>query len=314
MNGGIGIIEMFQRTNLLALVGGGKNPKFQINQLIIWDDHQGKIISKLRFNENLMSVRLRDNKIIVLTRNKFYTFNMKTLVTIAIIKTYDNPLGIIATSNGDINNKLIVAFPYESQGHVFLGEITQKCEKLSVVQAHDSKIACISINKDGTLLATASDKGTLIRIFTTNDGQKFSEFRRGTKTVEMNCIAFDPNNKFIGCSSNVGTIHIFSIAAITKALDEKNNKAKNEIEDEPKNSKSFLGKIGGLLNIKNAYLESERSFAKFKVQEENSILGFGSENTFVVITMDGKYYKAAYNPKRGGDCCKIEEKNILNDF
>ena len=314
MNGGIGIIEMFQRANLLALVGGGKNPKFQINQLIIWDDHQGKIISKLRFNENLMSVRLRDNKIIVLTRNKFYTFNMKTLVTIAIIKTYDNPLGIIATSNGDINNKLIVAFPYESQGHVFLGEITQKCEKLSVVQAHDSKIACISINKDGTLLATASDKGTLIRIFTTNDGQKFSEFRRGTKTVEMNCIAFDPNNKFIGCSSNVGTIHIFSIAAITKALDEKNNKAKNEIEDEPKNSKSFLGKIGGLLNIKNAYLESERSFAKFKVQEENSILGFGSENTFVVITMDGKYYKAAYNPKRGGDCCKIEEKNILNDF
>lgn len=314
MNGGIGIIEMFQRTNLLALVGGGKNPKFQINQLIIWDDHQGKIISKLRFNENLMSVRLRNNKIIVLTRNKFYAFNMKTLVTIAIIKTYDNPLGIIATSNGDINNKLIVAFPYESQGHVFLGEITQKCEKLSVVQAHDSKIACISINKDGTLLATASDKGTLIRIFTTNDGQKFSEFRRGTKTVEMNCIAFDPNNKFIGCSSNVGTIHIFSIAAITKALDEKNNKAKNEIEDEPKNSKSFLGKIGGLLNIKNAYLESERSFAKFKVQEENSILGFGSENTFVVITMDGKYYKAAYNPKRGGDCCKIEEKNILSDF
>ena len=314
MNGGIGIIEMFQRTNLLALVGVGKNPKFQINQLIIWDDHQGKIISKLRFNENLMSVRLRNNKIIVLTRNKFYAFNMKTLVTIAIIKTYDNPLGIIATSNGDINNKLIVAFPYESQGHVFLGEITQKCEKLSVVQAHDSKIACISINKDGTLLATASDKGTLIRIFTTNDGQKFSEFRRGTKTVEMNCIAFDPNNKFIGCSSNVGTIHIFSIAAITKALDEKNNKAKNEIEDEPKNSKSFLGKIGGLLNIKNAYLESERSFAKFKVQEENSILGFGSENTFVVITMDGKYYKAAYNPKRGGDCCKIEEKNILNDF
>ena len=314
MNGGIGIIEMFQRTNLLALVGGGKNPKFQINQLIIWDDHQGKIISKLRFNENLMSVRLRNNKIIVLTRNKFYAFNMKTLVTIAIIKTYDNPLGIIATSNGDINNKLIVAFPYESQGHVFLGEITQKCEKLSVVQAHDSKIACISINKDGTLLATASDKGTLIRIFTTNDGQKFSEFRRGTKTVEMNCIAFDPNNKFIGCSSNVGTIHIFSIAAITKALDEKNNKAKNEIEDEPKNSKSFLGKIGGLLNIKNAYLESERSFAKFKVQEENSILGFGRENTFVVMTMDGKYYKAAYNPKRGGDCCKIEEKNILNDF
>ena len=130
----------------------------------------------------------------------------------------------------------------------------------------------------------------------------------------MNCLTFDPNNKFIGCSSNVGTIHIFSIAAITKALSEKNKEIKNEIEDEPKNSKSLLGKIGGLLNIKNAYLDTERSFAKFKIQEESSLIGFGSENTFFVITMEGTYYKAAYNPKKGGDCVKIDEKNILVDI
>ena len=310
MNGGIGIIEMLKRTNLLALVGGGKNPKFPINQLIIWDDHQGKIITKLRFNDNIVSVRLRSDKIIAITRGKFYAFNMNTLVTLGIIDTYDNPLGIIGISNGD-NNKLIVAFPYESQGRVILGDIYQKFEKISIVSAHTSKIACISVNKEGTLLATASDKGTLIRIFTVNDGQKISEFRRGSTTVEMNCIAFDLNNKFIGCSSNAGTIHIFSIAAITKALFEKNNESKNNIDDEPKNSKSLLGKIGGLFNIKNAYLESERSFAKFKIQEENSLIGFGNDNTFVVITMDGKYYKVAYDPKRGGECFKLEEKNIF---
>ena len=312
MNGGIGIIEMLKRTNLLALVGGGKNPKFPLNQLIIWDDHQGKIMSKLRFNENIMSVRLRSDKIIALSKNKFYVFNMETLVTITIINTYDNPLGIIATSNGD-NNKLIVGFPYEAQGHILLCNINQKCEKLcDTINAHNSRIACISINKEGTLLATASDKGTLIRIFSTNDGQKISEFRRGNTQVEMNCITFDQNNKFIGCSSNVGTIHIFSIAAITKDLVEKNKETKNE-EDEPKNSKSLLGKIGGLFNIKNAYIDTERSFAKFKISEENSLIGFGNENTFVVITMEGKYYQAAY-PKMGGDCIKITEKNMLVDI
>ena len=322
MNGGIGIIEMLKRTNLLALVGGGKNPYFHPNQLIIWDDHQAKIISKLRFNENILSVRLRSDKIIVVNRNKINIFDMNNLLTIAIINTFDNPLGILGISNGDNNTKLIIAFPYESQGHVFLGDITKKCEKISVISAHDSKIACIAINKNGTLLATASDKGTLIRIFTTSDGQKFSEFRRGTKTVEMNCLAFDINNKFLGCSSNVGTIHIFSITGIMKLLEEKNNNSnngndnKNKIneKDEPKNSKSLLGKIGGFLNIKNAYLDSERSFAKFKIQEENSLIGFGNDNTFVVITMNGKYYKAAYDPKRGGECFKIEEKNILVDI
>ena len=304
---------MLKRTNILALVGGGKNPNFPLNQLIIWDDHQGKIISKLRFNDNIISVRLRNDKIIVLTRNKFYAFNMNNLITMGIIDTFDNPLGIIGISNGD-NDKLIFGFPYESQGHVFIGNISQKCEKICIVNAHNSKIACIAINKEGTLLATASDKGTLIRIFTINDGQKISEFRRGNTTVEMNCLTFDPNNKFIGCSSNVGTIHIFSIATITKALAEKNKEIKNEIEDEPKNSKSLLGKIGGLLNIKNAYLDTERSFAKFKIQEESSLIGFGSENTFFVITMEGTYYKAAYNPKKGGDCVKIDEKNILVDI
>ena len=312
MNGGIGIIEMLKRTNILALVGGGRNPKFPTNQLIIWDDHQGKIISKLRINENIMSVRLRNDKIIVISRNKFYLFNINTLETITILNTFDNPLGIIGLSNGD-NNKLIAAFPYEAQGSIFIGDFFQKCEKLSVLHAHDSRVVCISINKEGTLMASSSDKGTLIRIYIINDDQKFWEFRRGTKSVEMNCITFDPNNKFIGCSSNVGTIHIFSITSIVKELDEKNKTKKDENDDEPKNSKSLLGKIGGLFNIKNAYLESERSFAKFKIQEENSLIGFGNDNTFVVITMDGKYYKVAYDPKRGGECFKLEEKNIFKD-
>ena len=313
MNGGIGIIEMLKRTNILALAGGGRIPCFPPNQLIIWDDHQGKIISKLRFNDNVLNIRLRNDKIISVLQKKIYIFNMNTLETISCLETFNNPSGIIGISSGD-NNKLIIAFPYESQGHVFVGNcISDKIENLSNISAHDSKIACISLNKDGTLLATASDKGTLIRIFTTFAGIKFSEFRRGTKNVEMNSISFDPNNKFIGCTSNVGTIHIFSIAGIMKLLTENSEKGKNQHsgEEEPKNSKSLLGKIGGFLNIKSSYLETERSFARFRIQEQYSLLGFGSYNTIEVITMEGKYYKAAYDPKKGGECCKIEEKNIF---
>ena len=93
-----------------------------------------------------------------------------------------------------------------------------------------------------------------------------------------------------------------------------NKKGKNNLEEEPKNTKSLLGKIGGFLNIKSTYLESERNFARFKIQEPYSIFGFGNDNTFVVLTMSGKYYKAAYDPKNGGESCKIEEKNILIDI
>ena len=310
---------MLKRTNILALVGGGKAPYYPPNKLIIWDDHQGKIISKLRFNENILNVRLRNDKIITVLENKIYIFNLNTLETITTLDTYTNPTGIIGISNGD-NNKLILAYPFESQGNVLLKDIISldKIEntQTQIIKAHDSGIACISVNKDGTLLATSSDKGTLIRIFSTADGGKLSEFRRGTTYVEMNHISFDLNNKFIGCTSNVGTIHFFSLSGIMKTLNENNEENKNErknSEEEPKNTKSLLGKIGGLFGVKSSYLDTERYFAKFKVQEEYSLLGFGLENTIIIITMDGKYYKAAYDPKKGGDCCQIESKNIFDD-
>ena len=316
MNGGIGKIEMLKKTNILALVGGGKSPWFPPNNLIIWDDHQGKIISKLRFNENILNIRLRNDKIISILQKKLYIFNLKTLETISIFDTFCNPSGIIGISNGD-NNKLIIAFPYESQGHVYVGNIiSNKMEEISKISAHESKIACLSVNKDGTILATSSDKGTIIRIFTTFGGVKFSEFRRGTKNVIMNCITFDQNNRFMGCTSNGGTLHIFSIIGIMNILNENSNvnkKGNNNLEEEPKNSKSLLGKIGGFLNIKHSYLDSERNFARFKIQEPYSLLSFGNDNTFVVLTLDGKYYKAAYDPKKGGESCKIEEKKILED-
>ena len=82
MNGGIGIIEMLKKTNILALAGGGKMPCFPLNQLIIWDDHQGKIISILRFNDNIINIRLRNDKIITVLQSKIYIFNVNTLETI----------------------------------------------------------------------------------------------------------------------------------------------------------------------------------------------------------------------------------------
>jgi WD40 repeat protein len=67
-------------------------------------------------------------------------------------------------------------------------------------------------------LATASDKGTLIRIYSTETGAFLAELRRGTEKAEIYSISFNPSSKFLACSSDRGTIHIFSLTSVNEKL------------------------------------------------------------------------------------------------
>lgn len=78
------------------------------------------------------------------------------------------------------------------------------------------------MNSEGTLIATASMRGTIIRIFSAEEGVLLQELRRGSGKAFITSINFHPTMNMIACTSNRSSIHLFEIKkSVEKAIETK---------------------------------------------------------------------------------------------
>ena len=99
-----------------------------------------------------------------------------------------------------------------TSGDVLLFD-TLKLEAINVVEAHRSPLSCITVNDAGTLLATASDKGTIIRVFSIPSARKLYQFRRGSMPSRIYSMSFNTTSSLLCVSSATDTVHIFKLGA-----------------------------------------------------------------------------------------------------
>ncbi|GJN05697.1 hypothetical protein PR202_ga23350 [Eleusine coracana subsp. coracana] len=163
----------------------------------------------------------------------------------------------------------------------------------------------MALTLDGLLLATASMKGTLIRIFNTMDGTRLQEVRRGLDKAEIYSIALSPNVQWLAVSSDKGTVHIFSLRVRVAGEDSSSNEQRTlegpRIDHQNSsssidplvqtntgsNASSSLSFMRGILP---KYFSSEWSFAQFHLPEVTRyIVAFGAQNTVMMVGLDGRY-------------------------
>jgi len=274
--GTIGQCEMLFRTNIIAFVAGGRRPKYADNAVLIYDDAEKKLVLELIFTSPVKSVRLRRDKIVVATLYQINVFSFpdspRRLFT---LDTRPNPLGLCEVTPILSAERHLVVFPGHKVGSVQLIDLAHTEENTSKspmnLNAHQNDIACLALNSQGTLLATGSVKGTLIRVWDTFKRNLLVELRRGSDTAVLHCIQFSHDAHFLACSSDKGTVHIFAI------------------KDTSLNSRLSKGILGSY--------DSLRAMATFTVPPEcPCVCAFGqSGSSIVAVCLDGTFHKYVFN-------------------
>jgi WD repeat-containing protein 45 len=171
--GGFAAAEMLFRSNIFAVVPSDRNV------VEVWDDARRKPIWQLGYSSTdavVRSVRLSRNRVAVAFDRMVRVYDLLEPRRPAMCKaeTAPNPRGLLCLSCR-ADAPTVVACPGTARGQVRVQHLDKDDATRFVITAHGSDLACMAMTVDGTVLATASIKGTLVRVFHTVDGTCLQE-------------------------------------------------------------------------------------------------------------------------------------------
>lgn len=215
----------------------------------------------------------------------YHCFNINR--SVRKFKTGENEEGCCAMSS----DFCVLAYPDQQIGSLTVVKIhiDQTIWKTTITKAFETKITQLKLSKSGILVAAASKKGKLIKIFDSNTGKKVSELRRGTTNRMIVDMCFSRDNSHFAVLSETGTLHIFK-------LNEKEKKGK------------LFNKIFAVNN---------RGFGKYRGIEEPYKCCFKKVKDYsicvVVITKKGNIFELKFDKKKGESPTTATKRHV-DDF
>jgi len=278
--GSIFLADLLHRTNLISIVSGGRNPKYADNSIMVFDDRIGKPVLEVTLPSQVLAVRMRTDKIVAVCRTSIHVFSFPNNPSkLFSMDTRDNPTGLCEVTPGKLSERELLVFPGYKVGSIQLldiSNITRVSSAPTCLNAHRTELTCVALNQQGTMVATASMKGTLIRIWDTSKRIQLVELRRGADSARIYCINFSLSDEWLCCSSDKGTVHVFAL------------------QDYRLNKRSALATMG----VPGAYAGSQWSLASFTVPQECAcICAFGNATNIHAVCMDGSYHKYSFSPE-----------------
>lgn len=235
---GISIAEILD-DRYIAFVSYHKVQGASPNVVIFWDAVLERELKRFDFYEPVLGVRLTSRWMAVILEERTILFQHQEIVNqvptsvppqmSASVESMDreepatvrapnslhsiHPTATNTFALAALSNDLLL-LPAKTIGQVqvislqFGGSSTKR-----VLRAHKGALRCLALSEDASVLATASEQGTLIRVFDTIKLDQIAELRRGTDSAIINSLAFSPGNRWIASTSDKGTLHVFDLRA-----------------------------------------------------------------------------------------------------
>lgn len=298
------IVERLFSSSLVAIVSLSAPRKLKVCHF-----KKGTEICNYSYSNTILAVKLNRQRLIVCLEESLYIHNIRDMKVLHTIRdTPANPAGLCALSIS--NDNCYLAYP----GSATIGEAqvfdTINLRAVTMIPAHDSPLAAMAFDSTGTKLATASEKGTVIRVFNIPDGVKLFEFRRGVKRCVTICsLAFSTDSVFLSASSNTETVHIFKLES-----------PKEKPPEEPTTWSGYLGKV---LMASTTYLPAQvsemfnqgRAFATVRLPFSGhknvcSLATVQKLPRLLVASSDGYLYIYNVDPQDGGECTLMKQHKL----
>lgn len=235
-DGSLSLVLPLERSNIIFLVGGPPSPLYSGNKVIVYSQSKGAVIATLEFDASVLGLTARRDRLAVILKRRIHLFALPrrpgdTIKSEGTYDTVDNPLGLgcMASTVGST----LLCFPGRQAGQIAIVKLppltdvastpsSQKAQAgpfqtTSIVLAHETALAALCITPDGRSIATASAKGTLIRLFDARTGKLIKELRRGADPARIFSLALKPDASGVACASDKGTIHIFNLHSEPRA-------------------------------------------------------------------------------------------------
>ncbi|XP_023935107.1 WD repeat domain phosphoinositide-interacting protein 2 isoform X2 [Bicyclus anynana] len=282
-------------------------------KLIVCHYKKGTEICNYSYSNTILAVKLNRSRLVVCLEESLHIHNIRDMKILHTIRdTPPNPRGLCALApSAELCH---VAYPGSSAvGEVQIFDCVHLHAKC-VLSAHDSPLAALAWSACGRRLATASERGTVIRVFLVPERTRLYEFRRGVKRcVAIACLAFSACGAYLAATSNTETVHVFRLAEPAAAAG-----AAPPADGWMEWLSSAVSAGAGYLPAQVAdVLAQGRAFAAARLPRAAkravaAVTNVARAPRLVVATDAGAVHVFALDAAEGGDCALLRTHRLLD--